>query len=139
MIKKVARAYSNIATEGSVGSYNSGQLIVLVYERILDHLRVGKAALEKGDYAIESFTKANDLIQQGLLACLDERSGGEIALNLGAIYEWCLREIIRGRIDRSPQVINDVIDVLTPLYEAWIALIPEELKQQNSSFEALVD
>ena len=101
MIKKVARAYSNIATEGSVGSYNSGQLIVLVYERILDHLRVGKAALEKGDYAIESFTKANDLIQQGLLACLDERSGGEIALNLGAIYEWCLREIIRGRIDRS--------------------------------------
>jgi flagellar protein FliS len=70
---------------------------------------------------------------------LDEQSGGEIALNLGAIYEWCLREIIRGRIDRSPQVINDVIDVLTPLYEAWIALIPEELKQQNSSFEALVD
>jgi flagellin-specific chaperone FliS len=47
---------------------------------------MGKKALEAGDYGIESFTKAHDLIQQGLLACLDYKTGGEVAQSLGAVY-----------------------------------------------------
>ena len=46
--------------------------------------------------------------------------------NLGAIYEWSLREIIMGRVERSPEKIQEVIDVLTPLYEAWLTLAPKE-------------
>jgi flagellar secretion chaperone FliS len=50
----------------------------------------------------------------------------EVAQNLGAIYEWSLREIIAARTDRSAQRIQEVMEVLQPLYEAWIALSPKE-------------
>jgi flagellar protein FliS len=98
----------------------------LVYERLFDHLKIGKKELENGRYAIESFTKAHDLIQQGLVACIDYEEGGDIAQSLGAIYEWSLREILSARLNRSPEKIQEVLDVLTPLYEAWISLAPQE-------------
>ena len=126
MRMKSAVAYASNAAETGVASAEAGQLIVLVYERIFDHLKVSKKALEEGGYAVESFTKAHDLIQQGLLACLDYKDGGVVAQNLGAIYEWSLREILSARLSKSPQKVQTVIDTLTPLYEAWVALAPKE-------------
>ena len=126
MSARAAKMYADNNMHTSVTSADSGQMIVLVYERILDHLIVGKQGLENGQYAIESFTKAHDLIQQGLLACLDFEAGADVAQNLGAIYEWSLREIISARTLRSPEKVQSIIDVLYPLYEAWLALAPKE-------------
>ncbi len=126
MVSKSARAYAATEAFTGVNASDPGQLIVLVYQRVFDHLNMGKKALEDGDYGIESFTKAHDLIQQGLLACLDYETGGEVAQSLGAVYEWSLRELIAARSAKSAERIQEIIDVLTPLYEAWSALAPKE-------------
>ena len=126
MNARAAMRYATNDVETGVHSSNSQQLIVLLYERLFDHLKIGKKELENGRYGIESFTKATELIQQGLLACLDYKGGAEVAQNLGAIYEWSLREIINARVTKSPGKIQEVLDVLTPLYEAWISLAPKE-------------
>jgi flagellar protein FliS len=126
MNARAAMRYATNDVETGVHSSNSQQLIVLLYERLFDHLKIGKKELENGRYGIESFTKATELIQQGLLACLDYKGGAEVAQNLGAIYEWSLREIINARVTKSPEKIQEVLDVLTPLYEAWVSLAPKE-------------
>jgi len=126
MGSKSALAYAANSIETGVVAANSSQLIVLVYERLFDHLKIGKKELESGRYGIESFTKAHDLIQQGLVACIDYKEGGDIAQSLGAIYEWALREIINARVTKSPEQVQEILDVLTPLYEAWISLVPKE-------------
>ncbi len=126
MGSKSALAYAANSVETGVIAADSSQLIVLVYEHLFDHLKIGKKELENGRYGIESFTKAHDLIQQGLVACIDYKDGGDIAQSLGAIYEWSLREIINARLTKSPEKIQEVLDVLTPLYEAWINLAPKE-------------
>ena len=126
MGSKSALAYAANSIETGVVAADSSQLIVLVYERLFDHLKIGKKELENGRYAIESFTKAHDLIQQGLVAWIDYKEGGDIAQSLGAIYEWSLREIINARVTKSPEKIQEVLDVLTPLYEAWVSLAPKE-------------
>ena len=82
MSSKAAKAYANNEVDSRIISSDSRQLVVLVFERVLDNLKIGKGALENGEYGIESFTKAHDLIQQGLLACLDYSAGKEIAMNL---------------------------------------------------------
>ena len=126
MNARAARLYANNDAETGVDALNSGQLIVLIYERVFDNLKLGKHALENGQHGVEVFTKAHDLIQQGLLACLDFNAGAEVAQNLGAIYEWSLREIINARVSHSPEKVQEILDVLTPLYEAWISLAPKE-------------
>ena len=124
---RAAKLYANNDAETGVNSLSSGQLIVLIYERVFDNLKLGKHALENGQHGVEAFTKAHDLIQQGLLACLDFKAGAEVAQNLGAIYEWSLREIINARVSHSPEKVQEILNVLTPLYEAWISLAPKEL------------
>ena len=126
MNTRAAKMYAENNTHTSVVSADSGQLIVLVYERIFDHLKMAKLALENGQYAIEPFTKAHDLMQQGLLACLDYENGADVAQSLGAVYEWALREILNARLTKSPEKVQEVLDVLAPLYEAWLALAPKE-------------
>ena len=126
MGSKSAKAYAANQIETGVTGADSSQLVILVYEHLFDHLKIGKNELEEGRYGIESFTKATELIQQGLLACLDYKQGADVAQNLGAIYEWALRELINARVNRSPEKIQEIIDVLTPLYEAWLALAPKE-------------
>ena len=142
MNARAIKVYAETNIHTGVSSANSSELIVLVYERLFDHLKIGKIELENGRYAIESFTKAHDLIQQGLVACIDYKEGGDIAQSLGAIYEWSLREIINARVTKSPEKIQEVLDVLTPLYEAWISLAPKEpipvLQAMSSSNPARV-
>ena len=126
MVYKSAKAYAaNEAITGVHGS-DPGQLIVLIYERVFDHLKLAKKALENDEYGIEPFTKAHDLIQQGLLACIDYENGGEVALSLGAVYEWVLREILAARLNKSPEKVQEILDVMMPLYDAWLALAPKE-------------
>jgi len=126
MSSRAAKMYAENNTHTSVVSADSGQLVVLVYERVFDHLKLARNALEVGDYGVEPFTKAHDLIQQGLLACLDYKTGGDVAQSLGAVYEWSLREILNARLAKSPEKVQDVLDVLAPLYEAWLALAPKD-------------
>ena len=126
MSLRAAKFYANNDVETGVSSFEPGQLIVLIYERIFDHLKLGMRALESGELGVESFTKAHDLIQQGLVACLDYENGGEVSQNLGAVYDWALREILSGRLEKSPEKIQSVLDVLMPLYEAWLSMAPKE-------------
>ncbi|OZA12068.1 MAG: flagellar export chaperone FliS [Polynucleobacter sp. 24-46-87] len=126
MVSKSARAYAANEVLTGVHGSDAGQLIVLVYDRVFDHLKLAKKALEDGEYGIEPFTKAHDLIQQGLLACLDYEDGGDVALSLGAVYEWTLREILNARLTKSPEKVQEILDVLAPLYEAWLALAPKD-------------
>jgi flagellar protein FliS len=121
MRARAANAYASTQLQTGVASSSPGHLIILIYERIFDHLKVG------------------NLIQQGLLACLDFEDGGEISQSLAAVYEWSLREIIAARASKSAEKIQGVVDVMTPLYEAWLELAPREMINHLSTDESMAD
>ena len=35
-------------------------------------------------------------------------------------------QILSARLNKSPEKVQEILDVLTPLYEAWIVLAPKE-------------
>jgi flagellin-specific chaperone FliS len=55
--------------------------------------------------------------------------GQAIADNLRLIYNWALTSILQARLKKSPDLIQKVIDVLTPLYEGWLGVIPKKSSQ----------
>ena len=128
MSRKAAHRYAENETLTAVMGGDARELIVLIHQRIFDHLKLAKQELERGELGIEYFIKASDLIQQGLLGCLDYEKGQDVAHNLSAIYVWSLQELLSARVARSPERVQDVINTLTPLYEAWIELSPNSVK-----------
>jgi len=127
-----AKAYATTKSETDVSTSSSPELILVVYERLFDHLKAGKKELEAGLYGIEPFSKASDLINIGLLASLDFDKGKDIADNLRLIYDWALTTILQARLKKSPDMIQNIIDVLTPLYEGWSGVIPKNSAQSQS-------
>ena len=122
MTSRIAKAYGDTAVETAVTSSSSKELIILVYEKINDYLTLGKKELVLNQPGVEVFTKAVDLINLGLIASLDKTKGGEIANNLEFIYLWSINKIIEARLTRSPDKIDEVIKVLKPIQDGWIAL-----------------
>jgi len=121
-MSKAIKAYADASVNTSVSMSNSSELIVLVFEKIFDYLKVGKAAIENNQTAIEEFSKINDLINIGLVASLNREKGGEIAENLEFIYLWTMNKITEARLTKSHEKIDDVMLVLIPIYESWQAL-----------------
>jgi flagellar protein FliS len=122
MVNKAALRYSDSGSLTSVMAADARELIVLIHERIFDHLKTAKISLENNEMPAESFIKASDLIIKGLLGCLDYEKGKEIAENLSSIYLWAIQELLKARAERSADKVQDVINTLNPLYEAWVEI-----------------
>jgi flagellar protein FliS len=126
-MSKVANAYKNTEIATTLSSANNQELILLVYDRVIENLRLGKKELENNRPGVEEFTMANELINLGLLASLNDLKGGEIAQNLRRIYLWAMHLTIEARLTKSYEKIDEVIKVLSGLREAW-----EFVKLSNS-------
>ena len=121
-MSRAIKAYSDASISTSISMSTSTDLIILVFEKIFDYLKIGKAALENNQLAIEEFTKINDLINLGLVASLNREKGGEIAKNLEFIYLWAMSKITEARLTKSYEKIDEVTLVLMPIYESWQSL-----------------
>ena len=132
MSKRSHSAYAATQRETAVLSARPIDLVVMVYERLLDHLRSAQLQMSEGTDFNDTLTKAVNLITTGLEACLNKAQGGEIAENLAVIYDWANREIMLARLRRDPQMLQGVINTLQPLAEAW----REHAGLTNDLFEA---
>jgi len=115
-------AYRNLAAQTAVSEASPIELIVLVYKRLIDNLRMAQKAMEEGKENAEHVSKSLDLIQKGLMAALDYDKGGEISKNLGSLYDWSIREILKARLKNSPEILGSVIEVFRNLEAAWVEI-----------------
>ncbi len=53
--------------------------------------------------------------------------GGEVAANLGRLYDWAVRTILKARISKDPAMIREVYDVLLPVNDAWHTLLTDHV------------
>lgn len=84
--------------------------------------RVGEAmaAVSLKDYEKKSevVTKAQKIIF-GLRKTLDFESGGELAVNLDSLYDYCLRTLTRAHAYNDVSLFQEVRDIFQDLLDAW--------------------
>lgn len=115
-------AYRNLAAQTAVSEASPVELIVLVYKRLIDNLRLAQKTMEEGKEAAEYVSKSLDLIQKGLMAALDHEKGGDIAANLASLYDWAIREILKARLKNNAEMLSGVIEVFRNLEAAWVEI-----------------
>ncbi len=127
MTNKAVAGYKNIFAETSVGIARPENLILLVFEKLLDHLLSAENQMQAGELAIEPIDKALDIFKIGLIPALDFEQGGDIAKNLAALYDWSIRHLLKARINIDANMIKEVREVLMPIYEAWQGVVSERV------------
>ncbi len=107
-------------TETSVETQDQGKLVVMLYDGAINYLRIAKRALENEDYAKkgEYINRAQDIITE-LDNSLDMNVGGDLAQNLRALYGFMTMHLTEANADGEPEKIQECIDLLEELHEAW--------------------
>jgi flagellar protein FliS len=99
----------------------------MLYDGLLKQLRVGKAHMERGELGSKAtcLSKALSILDQGLRLNLDREAGGDIAIQLHALYEYCERRILHANLRNDAAALDEVMQLIEPLRTAWQAIAPE--------------
>jgi flagellar protein FliS len=131
-----AKAYNRLNVSTAVESASSEQLIKLMLDGALARLIRAKGCITHGD--IEGRSDAIDTalgIIGALQGCLDHDKGGDLAEHLDSLYDYLQRRLFRANADNDSAAIDEVIDLLRTLKDAWDAI---ETKRPAASPQALM-
>ncbi|MBI2890930.1 MAG: flagellar export chaperone FliS [Nitrospirae bacterium] len=120
--------------QASINTAQQGQLILMMYEGAMNHLKMAKEKMVQKDIAEKGkhLTKVISIIS-ALNMALNEEAGGEIAKNLRSLYFFMTRHLTEANIQNSPKHLDDVLKVLNTLYDGWRTIIVERRHELPAS------
>jgi len=103
-----------------VNSANPAQIVFMLYEKAIIHLRDVIAKGESKDVMgrCESNCLAQEIIFQ-LMDALDHEAAPDFAGRMDKLYRFCINHLVSIDIVGKTQPAQDVIDLLIPLRESW--------------------
>lgn len=115
--------------ENQVMSSSPGQLVPLLYERLLVHLRRAEAQIRAKDIAGkgESLGKASEIVFE-LLSSLSFEDAGELASRLAALYAFFINEITEIGRTMDLERLGTLVEMVGSLHSAWASAV-ESLEQ----------
>jgi flagellar protein FliS len=121
-----AKAYAQVDMETGVAAASPHKLVVMLFEGAIMAISAAMQRMQAGDIAGKgkSISKAITIIDEGLRASLAKEVGGEVALNLDALYEYMSDRLIVANLKNQPQILEEVHQLLKGLKDAWEAIAP---------------
>jgi len=128
-----ANAYATVGIETGVAAASPHKLVVMLFEGAMIAISSAIQHLQSGNTAAkgQAISKAITIIENGLRASLDKKVGGDIALNLDALYEYMCSRLIIANAKNQVAVLEEVYQLLKGLKDAWES-IPAAANPQPS-------
>jgi len=116
--------YAKIGVETGVLAASPVKLIVMLYEGAIAACYSAIGHMQQQDIEKKSamLTKAIMIIESGLRTSLDKKSGGNIAESLDALYVYMSGRLTQANIRNQPELVQEVIKLMTDLKSAWEAI-----------------
>ena len=112
-------AYQSVAMV-SEETRDPHELVKLLFVGLTDRIASARAALDKGDREARAIavTRAQKILF-GLRDSLDFNAGGELALNLDSLYDYCLRRLSEAHAKEDDAIFAEVMELMVIIREAW--------------------
>lgn len=96
------------------------KVLLMLYEGAIRFTKQANSAMEKGKIAEKGtyISKATAILSE-LMATLDFKAGGQLAVDLENLYVFMIDKLIEGNINNDPKCLADVENLLQTLYKAW--------------------
>ena len=118
---RAASAYRTLSVQGGVEGATPHQLIVLLFDGLLASIAQARGALARGDVPDKGrlIGRAVRLLQEGLKDGLNEEEGGELASNLGRLYDYCSDRLTYANLHNDDAALAEVAALIQPVAQAW--------------------
>lgn len=132
--KAAFNAYGKQNLETQVEVASPHRLILMLFDGAIKACCLAKAHMQNGAIADKgmAISKAIAIIQEGLRLSLDKEQGGEVVLNLDALYEYMGRRLIYANLHNDQVILDEVVGLLSGLKESWEQIDPARTVAQES-------
>jgi flagellar protein FliS len=123
-------AYQKESVKSRLAGANPYTIIQMLMQGALERLAKGKGCIERNDLEgkSENLSKASSIIF-ALSESLDYEIGGEVAENLGSLYEYMNMRITDASIEKSTEPLVEVMKLLLEIKSGWDAIPPSEVEK----------
>ena len=121
MSRTALNAYAKVQVDTSVEGASPHKLIDLLFEGALFAVSDAKGHMQRKEIAAKgkAISHAIAIIDDGLKNCLDLKVGGELALNLRALYEYMSHRLLLANLKNEIEPLDEVTQLLGDLRGAW--------------------
>ena len=120
--------YRSVGLHTGMIDASSHQMIEMLLQGILDRVSSAKGAVMRGEISRQGENiSAAIAIVDSLRASLDNERGGEIAMNLGALYDYLEMRLAEANLSSDFSILDEVNMLTSEILAAWES-IPQELR-----------
>jgi flagellar protein FliS len=130
-MRKNLKAYNQVNIESSLLTADPHQVILMMYDGLLESVAKVKGAIERKDLAVKSqmVTKAVNILS-ALDNSLDAESEPTISETFSKLYSYCIERLNDANVSLEIEALDEVVELIKPLRDAWREM-PEESKQEG--------
>jgi flagellar protein FliS len=116
-----ANAYQKVGVESAVVGANPHELIAMLFQGALMAIADAKYQMAHRQMSDKgrSISRAISIIGEGLHASLNKDAGGQIAENLGQLYEYMVQRLVTANLANDPLILDEVTRHLGEIAGAW--------------------
>ncbi|MFN7753947.1 MAG: flagellar export chaperone FliS [Pseudomonadota bacterium] len=130
---QASRAYASTALESMIADASPARLTLMLHDGLLEAIHRARLGMLSGDMAGkgEAVGKALAILGDGLAPTLDRERGGDIAANLGALYEYMVARLSLASLRNDVEALDAVGTLVRELREGWSELCARESEQAS--------
>jgi flagellar protein FliS len=119
-------SYAKVGMDTSVTSADPHKLILLLFQGALLAISSARNQMIRKETAAKgkSISHAILIIDEGLKCSLDKKTGGELAQNLSALYDYMNQRLLVANLKNDLAALDEVSNLLSELKGAWEDIRP---------------
>lgn len=126
--KDALNQYKKVGVQGGIEAATPHRLIQMLMDGALERISIAKGFINTKEIARKGECIGSAIaIIDGLSTSLDKQAGGEIAVNLEALYDYMKRRLVEANSKNDISILDEVIALLVEVKTGWDA-IPAEFR-----------
>jgi flagellar secretion chaperone FliS len=122
------KQYKQVSVHSGIMDASPHRLIQMLMEGALEKIALAKGSMANKNIVSkgENISKAIEIIG-GLQSSLNKDAGGELAANLGNLYEYMTRRLVDSNLRNEPRILDEVAGLMAEIKMGWDNM-PETFK-----------
>ena len=118
---RAANAYRQIGVQSGIDGATPHQLVQMLFDGLLQSLNAARGALQRGEIENKGahIGKAVRILEEGLKGALNPVQGGELAVNLGTLYDYCITRLTMANLRNDLALVEEVVGLIEPVAQGW--------------------
>ena len=119
-----AASYRDVNASTAIEGATPHKLVSLLYGAVATQIAAARGAIARGDIADKgrAISRAVRIIEEGLRAPLDLKGGGEIAVNLGDLYQYLVHRLTMANLKTDDAALVECAKLIDVLRDGWDAI-----------------